>query len=185
MKSMEIIPSQSKNQWRAMVVMFSAIPATVSPTLGRVRSVGCAAIALAALAGMMVPRMAAAAQYEAIPLPAEGALEDTLSEKDIPTGGGSFARDYSVTLNAGERVEIEANSDHFDTVLLLMASDGSTVADNDDRGDGSTNSMLFTRIETAGTYTIRVQGYGNTTGGPFDLRLKRFRPVGAPAAVTP
>jgi|GEM_PF-830640 len=183
---MEIIPSQSKNQWRAMVVTFSTIPSTVDSARCRCRSAGGAAIALAlALAGMMVPQGVAAAQYEPIPLPADDAIEDTLSEKDIPTGQGSFARDYSVKLNAGERVEIEVASDHFDTVLLLLASDGSTVADNDDRGDGSTNSMLFTRIESSDTYTIRVQGYGNTTGGPFDLRLQRFRPIGAPAATMP
>lgn len=142
---------------------------------------GSAAIALTAGSfGAGIPHAAAEGMYSPIDLPSNNAVSDTLSEKDIPTGQGSFARDYRVKLNAGERVEIEAMSDHFDTVLLLMAPDGSIVADNDDRPDGSTNSLLFTRIETSDTYTIRVQGFGSTTGGPFELKINRFRPLGMP-----
>ncbi|GAB4343755.1 MAG: hypothetical protein Fur0042_06980 [Cyanophyceae cyanobacterium] len=137
------------------------------------------------LAGMLVPRAGMAAQYEPIPLPANDAIEDTLSEKDIPNGQGSFARDYSVQLNAGDRVEIELSSDHFDTVLWLMAPDGSIMAENDDYEPGIPNSRLSARIEKSDTYTIRVQGYGNTTGGPFELKLSRFRRIGAPAAAMP
>lgn len=152
----------------------------------RFRAQGGTAIALAAgLVGMMAPPVAAEGMYNPIELPNSNAISDTLSEKDIPTGQGSFARDYHVKLNAGERVEIEATSEHFDTVLLLMAPDGSILADNDDRGNGSTDSLLFTRIEASDTYTIRVQGFSNTTGGPFELKLRRFRSIGAPAADSP
>lgn len=115
--------------------------------------------------------------YSPIPLPSNNEITDTLSEKDIPTGQGGFARDYAVTLNAGDNVAIDLTSDSFDTIVTLLAKDGSTVAENDDGPDGSTNSLLFTRIKDAGTYIVRVRAFGETAGGQFKLKVTRLRPV--------
>ncbi|HEY9690132.1 MAG TPA: PPC domain-containing protein [Coleofasciculaceae cyanobacterium] len=103
-------------------------------------------------------------------------LTDTLSTKDIPTGQGGFARDYKISLTAGDRVEIRATSDSFDTVLMLIADDGSSIAENDDGPDG-TNSMIFTSIQNTGEYIVRLQTFGKAVGGPFKLKVTRLQPI--------
>lgn len=115
--------------------------------------------------------------YNPLPIPANGEVSDTLTEKDIPTGQGGFARDYAISLNAGDQVAVDLSSESFDTVVTLLATDGSTVGENDDGPDGTTNSLLFTRIAEAGRYTIRVRAFGETSGGPFKLKVTRLRPI--------
>ncbi len=112
-----------------------------------------------------------------IPLPANHQVSDTLSEKDIPIEQFGFARDYSVKLYAGDSVTIELTSDSFDTIVTLLAPDGSTVAENDDGPDGTTNSFLFTQITKTDTYIIRIHAFGATGVGPFKLKVTRLRPI--------
>jgi hypothetical protein len=115
--------------------------------------------------------------YNPIPLTSGNELSDTLTENDIPTGEGGFARDYLINLQDGDQVAIDLISESFDTIVTLMASDGSTVAENDDGPDGSTNSLLFARITETGQYIIRVRAFGETGGGPFTLKVTRLRPI--------
>lgn len=115
--------------------------------------------------------------YNPIPLPASNEVTDTLSQKDIPTGQDGFARDYKIKLYAGQNVAIDLTSESFDTILTLLAPDGSTVAENDDGPDGTSNSLLFTRIKQTGTYIIRVRSFGETGGGPFKLKVTRLLPL--------
>jgi hypothetical protein len=114
--------------------------------------------------------------YNPIPLPANGEVSDSLSEKDIPTGQGGFARDYSIQLNAGDNIAIDLSSDNFDTIVTLMRN-GVTVVENDDGPDGTTNSLLFTRIKDSGTYIVRVRAFGETAGGNFKLSVMRLKPI--------
>lgn len=102
-----------------------------------------------------------------------------LSDKDVPTGQGGFARDYVLPLKEGDQLAIDLTSDNFDTIVTLMASDGSTVAENDDGPDGSTNSLLFTRITKTGTYYIRVKAFGELAGGNFKLKVTLLKPLDA------
>lgn len=115
--------------------------------------------------------------YHPIALPASNEVSDTLSEKDVPTGQGGFARDYIVKFNKGDSVAIDLTSDSFDSIITLLAADGSTVAENDDGPDGSSNSLLFSRITKAGTYIIRVRAFGETGVGLFKLKVTRLRPL--------
>lgn len=115
--------------------------------------------------------------YNPLPLPANNEVSDTLTDEDIPTGDGGFAKDYSVQFEAGDQVAIDLISDDFDTLVILMASDGSTIAENDDGPDGTTNSLLFTRITESGRYIIRVRAFGATGSGRFTLRVTRLRPI--------
>lgn len=101
----------------------------------------------------------------------------TLTVADIPTGFGGFAKDYVVTLEAGDQITIDAISDEFDTLVTLMDANGVTVSENDDGPDGSTNSLLFARISEAGKYTIRVRAYSGEGSGPFTIKLARLRPI--------
>lgn len=115
--------------------------------------------------------------YSPIPLPLGNEVSDTLSEKDIPTGQGGFSRDYLITLTEGDQVAVDLTSTSFDAIVSLIGEDGSTVAENDDGPDGSTNSLLFSRVTKSGNYIVRVRAFGETGVGPFTLKVTRLRPV--------
>jgi hypothetical protein len=115
--------------------------------------------------------------YRPIPLPASNEVNDSITEQDIPTGFGGFARDYAVSFAEGDQVVIDLTSDQFDTILTLIAPDGSTIAENDDGPDGTTNSLLFARITRAGNYIVRVSPYAGQGVGAFTLKVTKLRPI--------
>lgn len=115
--------------------------------------------------------------YTPIPLPSTGEISDTLSDKDIPTGQGGFARDYFVKLTKGDNLAVDLSSDSFDSIITLLGPDGATVAENDDGPDGSSNSLLFTRIIQTGNYIIRVRSFGETGVGTYKLKVTKLQPV--------
>ncbi len=115
--------------------------------------------------------------YRPISVSGNYEVSDTLSEQDIPTGEGGFARDYHVRLEKGDQVAIDLLSDEFDPIVMLIAADGSTIAENDDGPDGTTNSLLFARITESGKYIVRVRSFGETGGGKFTLKITRLRSV--------
>lgn len=139
------------------------------------------AIHPATLLAISISTKAALAQnklYSPIPLSTGSAeLSDTLSDKDIPTGQGGFARDYTVKLNKGDNLAVDLSSENFDSIITLLAPDSSTLAENDDGPDGTSNSLLFTRINETGTYIIRVQSFGETGVGTFKLKVTKLQPI--------
>lgn len=129
---------------------------------------------------LAVSMCAAVAQnklYNPVALPPSNEVSDRLTENDIPTGQGGFARDYLVKFNKGDNVAIDLTSDSFDAMVMLLAADGTTISENDDGPDGTTNSLLFTRISTTGTYVVRVRAFGETGVGNFRLKVTRLRPA--------
>lgn len=121
-------------------------------------------------------RQAAAQLYNPIPLETTE-INDTLTKADIPTGVGGFAKDYVVDLEAGDQITVDAISEEFDTLVTLMDSNGLVVHENDDGPDGSTNSLLFARINESGKYTVRIRSYAGDGEGPFSVKLARLRPI--------
>ena len=113
--------------------------------------------------------------YTPIQLPLNGEVRDTLSDRDIPTGDGGFARDYAIQLIAGDQIAIDLSSESFDTVVILLNSEGKNIGKNDDGPDGTSNSLLFIRIKDTGTYVIRVQGFGETSSGEFKLKVSKLK----------
>ncbi len=113
--------------------------------------------------------------YVPIQLPANGEVKDILSDRDIPTGDGGFARDYAIKLTAGDNIAIDLTSEVFDTVVILLSAEGKNIGKNDDGADGSSNSLLFTRIKNSGNYIIRVQGFGETSSGEFKLKVSKLK----------
>ncbi|MDJ0708233.1 MAG: peptidase, partial [Leptolyngbyaceae cyanobacterium MO_188.B28] len=97
--------------------------------------------------------------YNPIELPKSREITDTLSNQDIPTGFGGFARDYTVYLEDGDQVAIDVISDEFDALVSLMDAQGGTIGENDDGPDGTTNSLLFSRITESGIYIVRIRAY--------------------------
>ena len=115
--------------------------------------------------------------YSPIELPKSREITDTLSNQDIPTGFGGFARDYTVYLEDGDQVAIDVISDEFDALVSLMDNQGGTVGENDDGPDGTTNSLLFARITESGTYIVRIRAYAGQGAGEFFLKVARLRPI--------
>lgn len=134
-------------------------------------------LALTTLALTSLPARAQTAVYTPIALPASREVNDALSDRDIPTGSGGFARDYTVNLEAGDQVAIDVISEEFDTLVILMNKDGVTMGENDDGPDGTTNSLLFSRITESGPYTVRVSAYAGQGAGNFYLKVARLREV--------
>jgi Bacterial pre-peptidase C-terminal domain len=132
---------------------------------------------LAVLAVSLAAPALAQRFYNPIPLTPGKAVADKLSAQDVPTGQGGFARDYVVQLQAGSQLAIDLTSDNFDSMVTLLAADGSTVAENDDGPDGTTNSLLFTRINKSGTYYIRVRAFGEVAGGNYKLKVTLLSPT--------
>ncbi len=115
--------------------------------------------------------------YRPIPMPSSNEVSDSITDQDIPTGFGGFARDYLVDFKEGDQVVIDLTSDQFDTILTLIAPDGSTVAENDDGPDGTTNSLLFARVTRPGNYIVRVSPYAGQGVGAFTLKVTKLRPI--------
>ncbi len=115
--------------------------------------------------------------YTPLPLSLGQELSDTLSDRDIPTGQGGFARDYIVTLKAGDQIAVDLVSEVFDPMVILMSKEGLPIAENDDGPDGTPNSLLFMRIVKSGAYIIRVRSFGETTGGTFKLMVTPLKPT--------
>ncbi|TAF05243.1 MAG: peptidase [Nostocales cyanobacterium] len=115
--------------------------------------------------------------YKPIPLNSSAEISDILTAKDIPTGQGGFARDYTVKLNKGDNLAIDLSSENFDTIIILLGPNGSTVAENDDGPDGTSNSLLFTRITETGNYIIRVRSFGETGVGNYKLKVTKLQPI--------
>ena len=135
----------------------------------------------ATLLGIIMGSSSAIAQtsslYNPITVPASNEITESLSNQDIPTGLGGFARDYRLNLNDGDHIVIDLLSDEFDTIVTLISPDGTTAGENDDGPDGSTNSMLFYRVSDPGDYTIRVAPYAGQGFGEFTLQITRLRPI--------
>ena len=123
----------------------------------------------------ILPAKAQLKLYSPVPLSSEQEITDNLSEEDIPTGEGGFARDYYIDLRKGDQVAVDLVSDDFDTIVLLIGEDGTKIGENDDGTDGSTNSLLFTRIDENGRYIVRVRAFGETSGGKFRLKVSRLK----------
>lgn len=134
-------------------------------------------IVLCGLGLQTLPAQAESKIYNPPAITSETEVSDTLTIDDIPTGDGGFARDYLVELEKGDQVTIDLTSDNFDAMVMLIAEDGTKVAENDDGPDGSSNALLFSRINEGGKYIVRVRAYGETSGGKYTLKLTRLKPI--------
>ncbi|MDX2254617.1 MAG: PPC domain-containing protein [Pseudanabaenaceae cyanobacterium bins.39] len=123
------------------------------------------------------PTNASINPYRPIPVNLGIDLEDILTDKDIPTGQKGFARDYIISANKDERIEVSVNSKSFDTVLSLLDRKGEVIAENDDASNSETNSLIFFRFRESGQYIIRVSSFGGSSGGKFTLQVNRLQVV--------
>lgn len=137
-------------------------------------------------------------------IPGETEPNDTAAQAQIITLGVNLAAQirgnifpagdvdwYAIALQAGDRVYAATNTSKpvgsTDSVLTLLAPDGTTVIEEDD-DDGSfgsfASSIAGATIPASGTYYLRVRGFSatNTTIRPYDLFVQVRR--GSPTAET-
>ena len=140
-------------------------------------SIGAIAISLAIIAPPALAQVRNPAVYKPTPISSGVDVNDTLTDKDIPTGQKGFARDYILEAQKDERLEITVSSGSFDTVLSLLDVKGDIIAENDDAASDATNSLIFFKVRQSGSYTIRVSSFGGSSGGKFTLKVTKLRVV--------
>ena len=84
-------------------------------------------------------------------------------------------RDYPFQGVSGERMRLRvvAEGGAFDPVAVLIAPNGSILAQADDSLDGSLNPDLDIILPASGTFLWRVNGY-NGAGGAMEVRVERL-----------
>jgi tetratricopeptide (TPR) repeat protein len=81
---------------------------------------------------------------------------------------------YSFTGQAGQTVTISINSPDFDTVLVLLDSNGEEIARNDDYAR-SLNSTIVMTLPNSGTYQVLAQSFSGQ-GGNYTLSVTPATP---------
>ncbi|MBE9179178.1 trypsin-like peptidase domain-containing protein [Oculatella sp. LEGE 06141] len=99
--------------------------------------------------------------------PIQGSLT---SNSYILPADDSYFNAYSFDGTAGQQVIIEMNSSEFDSYLILLAPDGTDLAQDDD-GGGDTNARLITTLPSTGTYIILANSYSSRETGNYSLRV--------------
>lgn len=99
-----------------------------------------------------------------------GSVQGDLSRGDDQLDSGEFIDVYEVQGRAGEPLSVTMSSDQFDTYLMIRGP-GDFQEDNDDSGDGSTNSALNVRLPVNGTYRVTATSYEPGESGRYSLSL--------------
>jgi S1-C subfamily serine protease len=82
----------------------------------------------------------------------------------------SYFNLYTFEGRAGQQIDITMSSTQLDAYLILLAPDGSDLAQDDDSG-GGTNARLVVTLPVNGTYTILANSYAAGESGNYELRL--------------
>jgi len=91
------------------------------------------------------------------------AIRGSLTTADVQTDSGWYHKDYTLSGSRGQVIQVDLESDEFDTFIDLYQ--GATwLAQDDDGGDGLDSRLVYTLPES-GSYTICVRSrYANRTG---------------------
>ncbi len=88
--------------------------------------------------------------------------------------------EFKLVMKKGETLFASATSDAFDPALELVDAKGALLAKNDDREEGDQSPFVAVRVPEAGTYTLRVLGFKQASGGKFELKTRTFVAYDAP-----
>ncbi|RZO64482.1 MAG: hypothetical protein EVA89_04425 [Sandaracinaceae bacterium] len=108
---------------------------------------------------------------EASSEPVAGAVDGELTDEDPRDDGDRPHDDYPIELEAGWGLEVQMTSGDFDTFVTLIGPGGSSVAEDDDGGEG-TNSRLVYQPEASGVYIIRATTYQGGGRGAYHLIVR-------------
>ena len=115
---------------------------------------------------------AAVPAFAAQPLSIGTSVQGQLQATDRSSDRGGRSHDYTLRLAEGQLVAVTVKSTDFDPVVIVFKPDGDLLGENDDREDGSTNSLLVVTAPEAGDYTVRVNSLPMGEGhlGAYTLR---------------
>ena len=97
-------------------------------------------------------------------------IEGKLNSSSQVLSDGSFYNVHTFEGQAGQNVQIEMESEAFDTYLILLAPDGSRLAENDDAV--RTNSRITITLPTTGTYLLWANSYAAGETGNYRLTIR-------------
>ncbi|HEX8358550.1 MAG TPA: PPC domain-containing protein [Longimicrobium sp.] len=107
------------------------------------------------------------------PVQLNQAVQGALSETDAVEEDETYYDSYTIRGRAGQRLQIEMESDSFDTYLNIGRMENgqfvSKSTDDDGAGEG-TNSRMRMTLEEDGEYIIRANSV-NVGTGPYTLRV--------------
>lgn len=89
---------------------------------------------------------------------------------------------YLIQGNADQVITISLNSSAFDTFLMLLDSEGNSIAQNDDISASNTNSSITSTLPSNGTYLVVVNGLNSSSRGSY--RVAASVSSGTPVAPT-
>ncbi len=109
----------------------------------------------------------------------------TLARGDTTISSGEFIDGYTIDARRGQRFEVAAASDAFDTYLLIRGPGGLRIDNDDDaNGNGSTDSRAVVEALADGPITIGVTSYAAGMTGAYTLQVRQPG-AGAQATVAP
>lgn len=112
--------------------------------------------------------VAAIALATATPVTAQERLNESgsLSEGDEQIASGEYIDEYSFRAEAGQTVDIHAQSTEFDTYLIVTGP-GGVRFENDDYSD--TNARIVETVPQSGTYQVLVTSFAPGETGRYRL----------------
>jgi hypothetical protein len=102
----------------------------------------------------------------------------TLGAGDCVFDSGHYADAWRLTLASATTVRIDLTSSSFDAYLLLSDANGTTIASDDDGGDGFNSRLTLTL--PAGQYTLWATSYNAGETGAYQLSVAAT--AGAPTS---
>ncbi|HJL13998.1 MAG TPA: PPC domain-containing protein, partial [Sandaracinaceae bacterium LLY-WYZ-13_1] len=84
---------------------------------------------------------------------------------------GEYADSYYFEWTAGTQIRLEADSNDFDTYLILKAPSGAQ-RDNDDREPGNLNAAMDATIQETGRWQVMVTSFSSGETGDYTLTVR-------------
>lgn len=96
-------------------------------------------------------------------------ISGQLASGDSTFSSGEFYDSYEFEGRPGQRVNIELESNDFDTYLVLNMPSGESEANDD--GDSTSHSQIQRELSEAGTYSVSVTSYAEEERGNYTLSI--------------
>ncbi|PPJ62700.1 M48 family metalloprotease [Cuspidothrix issatschenkoi] len=93
------------------------------------------------------------------------------SGDSVITDDSTFYDQYKFSGSKNQSIKIYLESQDFDTYLMLLDAQGNKLAENDDRGEDSSNSFLHVTLPKQNTYRVVVNSYQPQSQGKYNLRV--------------
>lgn len=105
----------------------------------------------------------------------DGERISAVLDQDAPEEDGRRFHRYRFEAEEGRRLRVTAESGFFDTLLTVVAPDGSRFEDDD--GAGGTDSLVDMQAPVGGTYELLVSTFSTSGMGPYTVEFEEGEQV--------